>query len=186
MPIRARRDARTRAGRRESPVGVKKKLPKSGSSAALPRATGGARAATKLGVRAGLEVGGTGRGARVGGGAPAGRAGGGEGRNLIGMAVLVRADWVKTMLNNPGWFYTAVSRTKTRDGLVLNSDELPMEHIQGRRHAVLAELARLGVLHEQTRIRVHGTAATTAADKKRLDEAQANLATARQKFRAAR
>ena len=90
------------------------------------------------------------------------------------------------MLNNPGWFYTAVSRTKTRDGLVLNLDELPMEHIQGRRHAVLAELARLGVLHEQTRIRVHGTAATTATDQKRLDEAQANLATARQKFRAAR
>ena len=41
------------------------------------------RPATKLGVRAGLGVGGTGRGARVGGGAPAGRAGGGKGRNLV-------------------------------------------------------------------------------------------------------
>ena len=50
------------------------------------------RPATKLGVRAGLGVGGTGRGARVGRGAPAGRAGGGKGRNLIGMAVLARAD----------------------------------------------------------------------------------------------
>ena len=36
------------------------------------------RPATKLGVRAGLGVGGTGRGARVGRGAPAGRAGGGN------------------------------------------------------------------------------------------------------------
>ena len=50
------------------------------------------RPATKLGVRAGLGVGGTGRGARVGGGAPAGRAGGGKGRNLVVLAVLVRAD----------------------------------------------------------------------------------------------
>ena len=63
-----------------------------------PRVLGGApaghrrRPATKLGVRAGLGVGGAGRGARVGGGAPAGRAGGGKGRNLVLLPVLVRAD----------------------------------------------------------------------------------------------
>ena len=90
VPIRARRDARTRAGGRKSPIGRKKR----GVFGVLGGAPAGhrRRPATKLGVRAGLGVGGTGRGARVGGGAPAGRAGGGKGRNLIGMPVLARAD----------------------------------------------------------------------------------------------
>ena len=87
MPIPARRDARTRAGGRESPVGVKKSTGFRG-----PRRRSRGPQATKLGVRAGLGVGGTGRGTRVGGGAPAGRAGGGKGRNLVLLPVLVRAD----------------------------------------------------------------------------------------------
>ena len=74
MPIRARRDARTRAGGRESPIG-RKKASQIGVLGGAP-AGHRRRPATKLGVRAGLGVGGTGRGARgAGRGGPRRRAG---------------------------------------------------------------------------------------------------------------
>ena len=82
-PERAREAAKARsAGKKASQIGVL-----GGAPAGHRR-----RPATKLGVRAGLGVGGTGRGARVGGGAPAGRAGGGKGRNLVVLGVRERAD----------------------------------------------------------------------------------------------
>ena len=60
-----------------------------------------------------------------------------------------------SMLNDLGWFYTAVSRTKTRNGPTLDLCALPTDHIKTRRLDVLAEMARLQVLHEETRVRVH-------------------------------
>ena len=60
-----------------------------------------------------------------------------------------------SMPNDLGWFYTAVSRTKTRSGLTLDLRALPTDHIKTRRLDVLAEMARLQVLHEETRVRVH-------------------------------
>lgn len=82
-----------------------------------------------------------------------------------------------------GWFYTAVSRTKTRAGLKLNIQQLPLEHMQKHRYDVLAEMARLQVLHEHTHTRMHGTAATGDADHIRLTAAQSALIDARRKFR---
>ena len=85
-----------------------------------------------------------------------------------------------------GWFYTAASRTKTRDGLVLRIKELPLHLIQESRLDVIAEMARLRLLHEETRTRVHGTPITADADATRLEEARAALNVARRAFRVAR
>ena len=90
------------------------------------------------------------------------------------------------VLKDWGWFYTAVSRTKTREGLMLAMVKLPLEHIQKRRHDILAEMARLQIIHEETFIRVHGTAATAEADRRRVAAARAALAEARRAWRAAR
>ena len=87
-----------------------------------------------------------------------------------------------SLLRALGWFYTAASRTKTRAGLWLQIDELPVDHIQARRYDVLAEMARLQVLHEETRTRLHGMPAT-ATDQQRLQQAQAGFAEAQRRFR---
>ena len=60
------------------------------------------------------------------------------------------------LLRDLRWFYTAVSRTKTRTGLKLEMHALPLEHMQAKRLDVLAEMARLQVLHEETHNLVHG------------------------------
>ena len=78
--------------------------------------------------------------------------------------------WVRAL--GRGWFYTAVSRTKTREGLVLRMKELPLELTQERRLDVLAEMARLRVLQEETRIRAHSTPATVESDASRLTAAR--------------
>ena len=74
-------------------------------------------------------------------------------------------------------------RTKTREGLRLNVAQLPMEHIQARRHDVLAEMARLQVHHEETHTQVHGTPASADSDRRRLTAARAAAAEARRRFR---
>ena len=90
-----------------------------------------------------------------------------------------------SMLNDLGWFYTAVSRTKTRGGLKLDVRALPTEHIKAWRLDVLAEMARLQVLHEETRIRVHtaGDQRTDAANRRRLQNARNEAAAAKKAFR---
>jgi len=61
-------------------------------------------------------------------------------------------------LRSLGWFYTGASRTMTREGLQLETDELPLAHIQAPRHEILHEMERLQVLHERTHARVHSQA----------------------------
>ena len=87
------------------------------------------------------------------------------------------------VLRQLGWFYTAVSRTKTRWGLQLETKKLPLEHMQTRRLDVLAEMARLRVLHAETDMRVHGTPSTAAGDDRRLQAAKAALGEAVRVFR---
>ena len=91
--------------------------------------------------------------------------------------------WVKVIRKARGWFYTAVSRTKTRTGLLLQIDELPLQFMAARRLDVLAEMARLRVLHEETHTRVHGTPDTAVQDQRRLAAAERERKDAVQKFR---
>ena len=84
------------------------------------------------------------------------------------------------LLKDWGWFYTAASRTKTRTGLKLAMKQLPLKHIQKRRHDVLAEVARLQVLHTRTLKLVHGTERTAVADDRRIASAVVALAKAKQ------
>ena len=86
------------------------------------------------------------------------------------------------LLRDLGWFYTAASRTKTRDGLILDMQFLPLTHIQARRNDVLVEMARLQVIHEATHSRVYGTAATAVADLQRLQAAESALVAAKRVF----
>jgi hypothetical protein len=86
------------------------------------------------------------------------------------------------LLRALGWFYTAVSRTKARTGLTLET-QLPLQHMQQTRLDVLAELARLRVLHEETHARLHGTVATAAGDNARLQAAREAHTTARRAHR---
>ena len=87
--------------------------------------------------------------------------------------------WVRTG-KTKGWVYTAVSRTKTRQGLSLHLNELPWDQMKESRLDVLAEMARLRILHEQTRLVVLGTPATAAQDAARVVAAQtAHLAAER-------
>ena len=90
-----------------------------------------------------------------------------------------------SMLNDLGWFYTAVSRTKTRSGLTLDLRALPTDHIKTRRLDVLAEMARLQVLHEETRVRVHTAQddQTRAANDKRLQNVRAAAVVATAAFK---
>mgnify|MGYP007041102455 CR=1 FL=1 len=90
-----------------------------------------------------------------------------------------------SMLNDLGWFYTAVSRTKTRSGLMVKSTALPTDHIKTRRLDVLAEMARLQVLHEETQVRVHTAQddQTRAANDKRLQNARAAAVVATAAFK---
>ena len=67
------------------------------------------------------------------------------------------------LLRELGWFYTGVSRTRTREGLVLETDHLPLEHIRRRRHHILHEMERLQALHDETHERVHGAPSPAAA-----------------------
>ena len=54
------------------------------------------------------------------------------------------------LLRELGWFYTGASRTKTRDGLRIRSDKLPIEHMQHERSQLLKEMRRLEQLHKHT------------------------------------
>ena len=93
-----------------------------------------------------------------------------------------------SVLKSRGWFYTGASRTKTRTGLGLNMPQqppsnkplLPLDHIKARRLDVLAEMARLKLLHVQTAVRVAPT--TPAADAARIAKARLLLREARRKF----
>lgn len=87
------------------------------------------------------------------------------------------------LLRSWGWFYTAVSRTKMGTGLKLAMRQLPLAHMQKRRHDVLAEMARVQVIHEETFVRVHGTPATREADRHRVAAARAALMVAKRAFR---
>ena len=76
-----------------------------------------------------------------------------------------------------------MSRTKMRLGLSTNlprqppSNEplLPWKHMRQHRLDVLAEMARLELLHEQTKVRIFGTGA--------VDDARRALREARRAFR---
>ena len=68
----------------------------------------------------------------------------------------------------------------------LQIDELPLQFMQARRLDVLAEMARLRVLHEETHARVHGTARTAAEDQRRLAAAKKACKEAVKKFRISR
>ena len=63
-----------------------------------------------------------------------------------------------------GWFYTAISRTTSSNGLRIIG-EVPYSKIQ-RREDIEKEMARLCRLHERTKIRMYGVArvATAARD----------------------
>ena len=63
---------------------------------------------------------------------------------------------------------------------------LPLQFMQARRLDVLAEMARLRVLHEETHARVHGTARTAAEDRRRLAAAKKACKEAVKKFRISR
>lgn len=100
----------------------------------------------------------------------------------------VTGDWY-CLLKDLGWFYTAASRTKMRTGLSLdlprhprtNEPLLPLDHMQKRRLDVLAEMARLEVLHVQTDVRVAPT--TAEADARRIRKARSAWKAAEKKFR---
>ena len=100
----------------------------------------------------------------------------------------VTGDWY-CLLKDLGWFYTAASRTKMRTGLSLdlprhprtNEPLLPLDHMQKRRLDVLAEMARLEVLHVQTDVRVAPT--TAEADARRIRKARSTWKAAEKKFR---
>ena len=82
------------------------------------------------------------------------------------------ADAWYCLLRELGWFYTAASRTTTRHNVQLAVQRLPMEHIQTRRFDVLAEMARLRVMHEATRMRTHGSPASVQDDQRRVQQAR--------------
>ena len=100
----------------------------------------------------------------------------------------VTGDWY-CLLKDLGWFYTAASRTKMRTGLSLdlprrprtNEPLLPLDHMQKRRLDVLAEMARLELLHVQTDVRVAPT--TAEADARRIRKARSAWKAAEKKFR---
>ena len=86
-----------------------------------------------------------------------------------------------------GWMYTALSRTVSRYGLQLQQHDLPADHIRERRYDVLAEVARLQVLHERTRAFVWGGSGADAAENEaRLARAEAAETTARKRFNRSR
>lgn len=62
----------------------------------------------------------------------------------------------------PGWFYVAVSRCRSLEGLVLMMTELPLDNIQHERLDVLVEMARLELLAARTRHRMLNTHSTLA------------------------
>ena len=73
-----------------------------------------------------------------------------------------------------------VSRTKMGTGLKLAMRQLLLARMQKRRDDVLAEMARVQVIHEETFIRVHGT---RKADRHRVAAARAALMVAKRVFR---
>ena len=75
-----------------------------------------------------------------------------------------------------------VARWRRAAGRGLSAEEAA----PARRLDVLAEMARLRVLHEETHARVHGTARTAAEDQRRLVAAKKACKEAVKKFRISR
>ena len=80
------------------------------------------------------------------------------------------------LIQNLGWFYTAISRTTSSEGLYIIG-KIPYDKLQ-RREDIEAEMTRLRELHDTTKARLYTACSPTRFNKKkdaRMRQARRNL-----------